>query len=112
MLGEVDEMCRDTCATRDKGEEKEEEERGAAEVGGASAADVRQTRREAVEVALPSRAQGGQVIGCVGKLWMPCLFDLVFQIQNLKLNVIISIKGYSCNAWRCYPLSEVCMGKN
>jgi hypothetical protein len=64
MLGDVDEKCLDTWATRDKGEEKEEE-RGAVEVGG-SVADVRQTEREAVEVTLPSRAKGGQVIGSVG----------------------------------------------
>lgn len=68
MLGEVDEKCLETWATRDRGEEKEEEEEegGAIEVGGASVADVRQTRREAVEVALPSRAKGGRAIGCIG----------------------------------------------
>lgn len=91
MLGEADEKCLDTWAARDKGEEKEEEEeRGAVKVGGASAADVRQTEREAVEVALPSRAKGGRVIGCVGNGFnVFCfLFYLVFLIQNLKLYLL------------------------
>jgi hypothetical protein len=61
MLGV--EKCLETWATRDKGELKEKEEGGAVEVGGANVADVRQTRREAVEVALPSRVKGGRVIG-------------------------------------------------
>ena len=83
-MGEVDEKCLDTWAARDKGEEKEEGERGAVEVGGASVADVRQTRREAVEVALPSRAKGGQVIGCdehvVNAFYFFFRIILVFQI--------------------------------
>jgi hypothetical protein len=87
-LGEADEKCLDTWAARDKGEEKEEGERGAVEVGGASVADVRQTRREAVEVALPSRAKGGQVIGCdenVNTLISSNVFlILVFLNTNLE----------------------------
>lgn len=79
MLGEADEKCLDTWAARDKGEEKEEEEEGGAvKVGGASVADVRQTEREAVEVALPSRAKGGRVIGCDGNGFdMFCFFCFI-----------------------------------
>lgn len=63
MAGRVDEKCLESWTARDKGELKEKAEGGAVEVGGARAADVRQTRREAVEVALPSRTKGGRVIG-------------------------------------------------
>jgi hypothetical protein len=45
-----DEKCLDIWAAREMGEYKEEKEGGAVEVGGATVADVRQTRREAVEV--------------------------------------------------------------
>jgi hypothetical protein len=84
MLGEVDEKCLVTWAARDKGEEYKEEEGegGAVEVGGASVADVRQTRREAVEVALPSRAKGGQVIGCVGNAFNGLLIVSIIFIHS------------------------------
>lgn len=118
MLGEADEKCLDTWAARDKGEEKEEEEeeRGAVKVGGASVADVRQTEREAVEVALPSRAKGGRVIGCVmGLMSFVFLFYLVFLIQNLKL-YLFNHTGISSNVVMrggVTPLtvSEVCIFK-
>ena len=112
-MGEADEKCRDTWAARDKGEEKEEEEeRGAVKVGGASVADVRQTEREAVEVALPSRAKGGQVIGCVGNVFN-AFCSVLFSISDTELQITFNHTGISCNAWWCYPLSvsEVCMGK-
>lgn len=110
MLGEADEKCLDTWAARDKGEEKEEE-RGAVEVGGASVADVRQTRREAVEVALPSRANGGQIIGCVGNAFKAFFqFYLVFLTQNLKL--YLHSPGYKLRCVVVLPLvPEVCMKK-
>jgi hypothetical protein len=84
MLGEADEKCLETWAARVKGEEKEEGERGAVKVGGASVADVRQTEREAVEAALPSRVKGGRVIGCVGNAFR-ALFWVLFGISDTEL---------------------------
>jgi hypothetical protein len=115
-LGEADEKCLDTWAARDKGEEKEEGERGAVEVGGASVADVRQTRREAVEVALPSRAKGGQVIGCdenVNAFNSSNVF-LYFSISDTELETVPSIPpvdGYICDCVVLPLVSGVCMKK-
>lgn len=119
MLGEADEKCLDTWAARDKGEEKEEEEeeRGAVKVGGASVADVRQTEREAVEVALPSRAKGGRVIGCVGNGFNVFCFFVLLSTSDTKLEIVpFNHTGISSNVVMrggVTPLtvSEVCILK-
>lgn len=68
MVGDVEEKCLAIKAAREEYvvEREKEEEGGAVKVGGATVADVRQTRRQAVDEN-PSRAKGGRAraIGCV-----------------------------------------------